>query len=259
MNDCLIDEHFEDVRLLVARARKHEAEYNLLANATGEDSWWSIEEQQRADGTYSNTLVVHCQQLKELKPISADLCNNLVHALDQSIGALTRLNGRDNSGKLQFPWKAEDDAFGRSLARLEDAIGSPAAHAIRAAREECRPFVSQAHVAKEVSNSGKHWELVPSSASIPAVAVNRVGARQQIFELPADSLAERLYHIFYEGPERLMQHPMTVVVGLGFSGFGGEQVSPDSVFGSAFRYVATIVEAVTSCPEVRVLANRALT
>ncbi len=152
-------EFFEDVYLLIARARKHEAEYNLVANASGEASWWSVQEQRSLTGTYTSTLVIRCQQLKDLKPIAADLCNNLVHAPDQTVATLTRLNGRDNSGKLQFPWKKEDDPFVRSLSKLEHPIGRAAADSIRAAREATRPFLSHAHMAKkfQIQESTGNW------------------------------------------------------------------------------------------------------
>lgn len=250
-NSLFLEELFDDVGLMVARARKHKAEF---AEVIARESWWSIEEGRTASGAFSNTLVIRCQQLKELKPIAADLCNNLVHALDQMIGALTRANGRDNSERLQFPWQADQAKFERSLSRIEKSIGRDAADCIRGARDECRLALPAAHLAKVVSNSGKHWELVPSTASIPAIAVHRPGAQQQIFNLPPNALEEHLHYTFYEGPDRLRQFPMTVLIGLNFSGLSDDLVSPNAVFGSAFHYVETVVRSVSESKAVSEMA-----
>lgn len=252
-----LEELFGDVQLMLNRARKHQREVNSLISGTGAAQWWGIEESER-DGLYSYTLTIKCQQLRELKPVAADLCNNVVHALDQMVGALTRANGNDNSERLQFPWKADDAEFEKAVGKLSKWIGSEAVECIRAARAECAVWVPHAHLAKDISNSGKHWELVPSPATIPAVSVHRSNGPPEIFNLPPNAIEEDLYYTFYEGPVPLGNCPITAVIGLRFTGISEEPVSPDSVFNAAFQYAETVLRKVCASAEVRELAVNAI-
>lgn len=251
--DPLVEELFDDVRLMVARARKHKAEFDGIFSAIGGSQWWRIDEDRVGDG-FRYTVVIECQQLKELKPVAVDLCNNLIHALDQMVGALTRANGHDNSQRLQFPWQLDEAKFERSLKKLEAYISKEVADCVRKTRQKCHLALPMAHVAKEISNSGKHWEMVPSTASVPAIAIQRPGAAQQIFNLPASTLEQQLYFTFYEGPDRLGQFPMLALIGLRFAGLCDETATPTAVFNSAFHYVETVVQTVAECEAVSVAA-----
>lgn len=241
--DALEDELFEDVMMMLARARKHQEEFDACFTGRAGPPPWSVEDVAIEEG-FSCTLCINCSRLKELKPIAADLCNNLVHALDQLVGAAARSNGHDHSRDVYFPWILEDETFERALRRLSKYIGEAAAEAILRARAACAPFLAAAHLAKKISNSGKHWEFIPSRASVPAVAINRPGGSPQIFDIPGDALEECFYYEFYRGPERMTEHPIVVVVGLSFEGLGDPLVSTDTVFSSAFRYVSEVIEAV---------------
>ncbi len=253
---CL-EELFGDVQLMLSRARKHQQEFNSLISGTGARQWWGIEESKRDSG-YTYSLVVKCQQLRELKPVAADLCNNVVHALDQLVGALTRANGNDNSEKLQFPWKADDAEFEKALARISKWISNDAAECIRTARTECAMWVPHAHLAKDISNSGKHWELVPSSATVPAVSVHRPGGPPETFDLPSQAIEEELYYEFYTGPDPLGNSSVTALIGLRFTGISEEPVSPDSVFSAAFQYAETVFRRVCDSVQVQELAINAI-
>lgn len=254
MNAC-VEELFDDVRLMIARARKHHDEFQNIISRRNPPSWWSIQETRKPDGQYACTLVVQCQELKGMKPIAADLCNNLVHALDQLISALARVRNHERSRDLYFPWELNEEKFDRKLDKVREFIGADAAECIRGARRSCLPSLAAAHVAKEISSRGKHWELVPSNASVPAVTINRPGQAPEIINLPAGSLEEQLYFTFYEGPESLTQYPMYVLVGLRFAGVGNAPISPDSVFGSAFHFVDTVFDRVVACEAVATSAE----
>ncbi|WHO39486.1 hypothetical protein PMI04_002485 [Sphingobium sp. AP49] len=257
LEQCSLEELFGDVQLMLNRARKHQREINSLISGTGADQWWGIEQSESDDG-FSYSLVIKCQQLRELKPVAADLCNNVVHALDQLVGALTRANGNDNSERLQFPWKADDAEFEKALAKLSKWISNHAVECIRAARAECALWIPHAHLAKDISNSGKHWELVPSSATVPAVIIHRPGGPPEIFNLPPKAIEEKLYYEFYTGPHPLGNSRVTAAIGLRFTGISEEPVSPDSVFSSAFRYAETVFRTVCDSPQVRELAVNAM-
>lgn len=257
LEEYSLDELFGDVQLMLNRARKHQQEISSLISGTGAGQWWGIEER-ILDGGYCYSLVIKCQQLRELKPVAADLCNNVVHALDQLVGALTRANGNDNSERLQFPWKADDAEFEKALARLSKWVSNDAVECIRAARAECAQWIPHAHLAKDISNSGKHWELVPSSVTVPAVIVHRPSGPPEIFNLPPKAIEEKLYYEFYTGPDPLGNSSVTAAIGLRFTGISEEPVSPDSVFSAAFRYAETVFRTVRDSAQVREFAVNAI-
>ena len=81
----------EDSRLLFARARHHQVEFNRLLSNDETDRLWSVEEKANKDGTYSYALLVDPSKLEQTKPVAADVANNLVHALDQLVaGSVVR-------------------------------------------------------------------------------------------------------------------------------------------------------------------------
>ena len=252
-----LDELFGDVHLMISRAKKHEQEFNALLSGQGDSAWWYISEN-NSDVGYCYAVVIRCQKLRELKPVVADLCNNLVHALDQLIAALTRANGRDNAGKLFFPWVLDERKFHKNLRLLEKTIGPEACDCIRAARKQCENDIVHAHLAKEISNAGKHWELVPSSAVIPAITFMFGDGSSKIFELPSNSLEENLYFEFYDGLEKLEACPIRAVIGLRLAGISEDQVSPLSVFAAAFQYVEAVVTNVRGSKHVSELAFKAI-
>ena len=228
---------------MLERARKHQREFNSLIWGDDQPRLWSIEENQEKDGSYTYALFVDQSRLKELKPVVADLANNLVHALDQLVGALARLHGHERS-HLYFPWALGDAKFQRCLEKLKPFIGDNSVQEILTARERQRFNLPHAQLVKEVSNSSKHWELVPSRASVMGIAVNRPGQPQQIWSVP-DSDLDDYYYVFCNTTERMSGLPFQMLVGLRFFGLDSEiAASPDTIFDCAFRYVEDVIKSV---------------
>lgn len=150
--DPLVEELFDDVRLMTARAREHEPEFYAECSRPEPFSWWNIDETRLGDDRYRYTLVIRCQQLKGLKPIAADLCNNLVHALDQIAGALARMNNRLNFNELSLPWQVRDSGFEQKLRVVESYIGTEPARCIRQARIDCALAFPMATGARKFRN-----------------------------------------------------------------------------------------------------------
>ena len=231
----------EDTRLLLARARRHQIELSAILNGDQPPALWSIEETRKADRTYSYALIIDSSRLKAAKPVAADLANNLVHTLDQAVGAIGRLCGQGRERRIYFPWTIDDTMFESELGKLQ-FLRPETVRAILDARQKNRTRLPFAQIVKEVSNSGKHWALIPSKASVKAVAVNLPGKPQKIWTVPDEELDD-FYYPFCDSPERMVG-PFQMLVGIRFYGFEPEvMASPESIFSETLRYVDDMVMA----------------
>ncbi|WP_037500301.1 hypothetical protein [Sphingomonas jaspsi] len=238
----------EDARLLLARAKLHLAELHRIIGDTDHELF-SIDETKNENGTYTYAVVVNSGRLKMAKPVAADVANNLVHTLDQAVGALARLRGHDRNRDIYFPWSLDDANFRASLNRLEPFIGTEAVDHVLEARERNRTRLPHAQMVKEVSNSGKHWSLIPSNATVRAVAVNRPGQGQKIWDVRDDDLEDGHYP-FLNSDVPMTGVPFQLLVGIRFSGVDPlVAASPDMIFDQTLHFVEDMV--VTLCgPDV---------
>ena len=238
---------FEDSKILCERAQRHFDEFNQLIARDSRPSLWEIKEFADEGGeTFTYVLLVNRGVLSQVKPVAADVANNLVHALDQLVGAAARLRGHGRQRNLYFPWLLDEASFERRLRELEVFIGSGAVAAIRDVRQRHNASLPHVHAIKEVSNSGKHWELIPSSASAAAVAVDLPGQPQRIWEVPPDAFYQSEVYEFAVGVPRMRDVAFMVVIKFEFEGLGeGVPASPDNIFSWAFRYVRDMIEAVS--------------
>lgn len=118
---------------------------------------------------------------------------------------------------------------------------------IAAARAKYRHDVHHVEAAKQISNTGKHWELMFAAGTAHGIALNIPGGEQRIFQIPATAFADTDAFEFHRGPERLPTVPISIVVGLSVSGLEeGLPKSPDSIFPCSFRFVEGVIAAVAN-------------
>jgi hypothetical protein len=238
--------NLDDARALLERARKHFAELNaLLHSREGSGLWQTTEQRDPETGEWRYCLHMDRQRLIAAKPIIADCATNVASALDHVAAAIAKANGHDRLKNLYFPWGFTDEAFEKALAKGEPIIGKEMAGVISAARAKYRHEVHHVEAAKQISNSGKHWELMPTAGTAHGIALNVPGAGQRIFQVPADAFATVDAYEYHRDAERLPRVPLSIVIGQAIAGLDdGLPKSPDSILECSFRFVEGMIAAV---------------
>lgn len=244
--------NLEDARALLARARKHYAEFNDLVHPGGERGLWQMTERRDPrTGEWFYRLHLDRNRLIEAKPVIADCANNIASALDHVAAAIAKANSHQRLKDLYFPWALGDQAFEKKLANIEPVIGREMAKVLADARAKQQHEVPHVEAAKQISNSGKHWELMFPAGSAVAIALHIPGARQQIFQIPADAFEQADTFEYHRGKDRLPTVPSSVAVGLRLAGLDEDLPnSPDSVLECSFRFVEGVIAAVAHAPEL---------
>lgn len=237
--------NLDDARACLARAQKHYAE---LRELTGPGALWRITAgRDEATGEWYNRLHLDRARLVSAKPVLADCATNAWSALDHVAAAIAKANGRkrEDNKRLYFPWGYADEAFKKALAKVEPDLGNAMLGVLAEAREKHQHEIHHLEAAKQISNSGKHWELAPATGNAAAVAVHLPGGGQQIFNLPTDAFAASDYHEYHRGPEPLPNGPQTIVVSLTVAELeGGVPNAVDSILECSFRFVQGVIDAV---------------
>ena len=116
---------------------------------------------------------------------------------------------------------------------------------LSAARAKHRHEVHHVEAAKQISNSGKHWELMFTAGSAHAIALHIPGEGQRIFEVPADAFVTADILEFHRDVEPLPRVPISLLIGLTIGGLNDDLPrSPDSILESSFRFVDGMITAV---------------
>ena len=236
----------DDARALLDRARKHFDDFEALIHSReGQGLWQTTERRDPRTGEYFYRLHLDRQKLIKAKPIIADSATNLASALDHVAAAIAKANGSNRLTNLYFPWGFTDELFDKKLAKVEPVLGSKLSRVLAEARANHRHEVHHVEAAKQISNSGKHWELMFTAGAAHGVALHIPGEGQRIFQVPADAFAEADAFEYHRGPERLPRVPLSILVGLTIGGLDeGLPKSPDSIFGCSFRFVDGVIAAV---------------
>jgi hypothetical protein len=129
---------------------------------------------------------------------------------------------------------------------MQNFIGEEAANVINNVRCKYIDALPHMQTIKEVSNSGKHWSLIPQNTSVMALAINAAG-KQQIFNLPPDAFAESDTVQVAAGIEVPRGAEIAMVLKVEFSGLGeGLPASPDNVFHWGFRFAEEMLDALAN-------------
>ncbi|MBS7669439.1 hypothetical protein [Croceicoccus gelatinilyticus] len=237
-----------DARACLARAQKHYAE---LRGLTDPGALWRIREaQDTQSGEWFGCLDLNRPRLIEIKPVIADCATNTISALDNVAGAIARANGEERLRWLYYPLGLSDEDFAKACKRYKPALGDKMVSVLEEYRRANRHNVPHVEAAKEVSYSGKHWELMLAAGSAHGVAVNEPGKAQRIFQIAGDAFAAGNTVEYYRGAAPLPAGPRSIVIGLSLDGLDeGLPKSPDSIFECAFRFVEGAIQAVEDAAE----------
>lgn len=238
--------NLDDPRALLERARKHFAELSaLLHPREGPGLWQTTEQRDPQTGEWQYCLHMDRRRLIAAKPIVADSATNVASALDHVAAAIAKANGHGRLKSLYFPWGFTDEAFEKALAKVAPIIGTEMAGAISAARAKYRHEVHHVEAAKQISNSGKHWELMPAAGTAHAVVLEVPGERQRIFDVPEDAFATVDVFEFHRSADRLPSASLGIWIDQAIDGLDDElPKSPDSILECSFRFVEGVIVAI---------------
>lgn len=242
--------NLDDARALIARARKHFTEFNTLVHPQeGSGLWQTTERRDPRTGEFFYRLHMDRQRLIEAKPIIADSATNVASALDHVAAAIAKANGHGRLKDLHFPWGFIDQAFDRALSKVEPVLGAEMASVLAEARAKNRHGVHHVEAAKQISNSGKHWELLFTAGAAHGVALHVPGSGQRIFQVPANAFDDADAFEYHRGAKRLPSVPLSIVVGLKIDGLDDRlPKSPASILECSFRFVDAVIAAVEAAP-----------
>lgn len=228
---------------LTRRAGKHFEEFREAIR--GDALWHIVETQYPATAEWSYSLKLERGKLKEIEPIVADCANNLISALDQLAAALARANGHQRLKNLYYPFGSTNADYQTAIAKYQNVLAGYEA-ILANAHANFLNYVPHVAAAKEISNTSKHWALLPSSAVAHAVAWQVPGLGQKIAQIPAATFEVDDTFEFHRGLERLHETPMTIVIKLALTGLSGPIQTPDMILECALRYVEGVVSEVSS-------------
>lgn len=241
MNDRYLN--LDDAQALLGRARNHLAAFE---DQVSPRNLWRIAESQDSESKeWTGQIHLNRAGLGRAKPILADCANNLISALDHVAAAIARSNGHGRERSLYFPLGLTDTDHARAMSKVERMLGREVVRVLTETR--ARHQIEMPHVAavKEISNTGKHWELLVSNASAHGVAWTEPGLRQRIAQIPADAFENRIVFEFYRGAQPLPRVPLNIVIKLTLAGLGsGLPTTPEYVLHGALRYVEAVIAAV---------------
>lgn len=172
---------FADAQAWYDRAQIHIGEYRELAYDQRHQIW-TVHSQRQADGGFDHTLKFNREILPRLKPIACEAANALFQSLDNIVGAAARSADVPRGNDISWPWAIEPDPESDLAGAMRPAISKklktlrknrlPDKWLALIERTFAAPAIGLQHidVVKEVSLSGKHWELVPTEAGALAAS-----------------------------------------------------------------------------------------
>lgn len=232
-------DHLDDAQLLYDRAQTHRREFNAR-NGAGAGRLWDLRRSTSADGTtHTAELVLDRANLRELKPVIADIANNLVHALDHVAAAARVQADTGKAGRLYFPITDDDGTFAERIAEARPYIGDDWADLFTAAREQHRTYLAYLKTVKTLSNEAKHWELRPGTAGVHAI--QWFAPDHHIEQVPAGHFAANDSYRFWEAAEPFPNVGIQIVASFKIRGEGVDEVDLDSVLQTSSIFVAGLI------------------
>ena len=191
----------------------------------------------------------------QAKPISGEVANALFQSLDNIIGAAARAAGVERSIKISWPWKVESDAdvnqghaiqpkLSDKLKKLQkEGLPDPWLELIEATFAESATPLAHIDVMKEISNSGKHWELLPTITNAVGMMWMPPGERRPVpLDIPEDHFSENDEFAFHEGAE-IDTSAIEILIRFELVAATRElRVEPIFAFDATSRFVATALQ-----------------
>jgi hypothetical protein len=205
----LMPDPLADAQAWYDRAQNHISEYCRLAE---HGKIWSLHSDRRTDGTFVYSVRFNRDLLVRLKPIACEAASALFQSLDNIIAVPARCMGIPRGLQICWPWAIEEDpnstlkdavrpAIGRKICTLRE-MGIPKQWLTLIEEVFATPAVGLIHidVVKEVSLSGKHWELIATGTEVLAIAwFDAASKRQVIAEIPRRHFEANDEYAFHEG------------------------------------------------------------
>lgn len=243
-----------DAQAWYDRAQHHVAEYRALAYGK-DDRTWQLRQDRGDDGRHRYALHFNRELFPRLKPIACEAANALFQSLDNIIGTAARQAGVPRSFQIAWPWALQPDTDsplpgavkpaidGRLQQMRERQMPEPWLDLVAATFAEHEAGLVHIDVVKEVSLSGKHWELVPTNANAVAIGWHLPGNTAQSFaDIPPDHFETEDVFVFHEGkPIEVSQFQIVAGTKLIAPGKTHEP-EPISAFGYASRFVETALD-----------------
>jgi hypothetical protein len=232
-----------DARALLDRARRHFREFQEFTG-NGAAVWQWKAEHDPESGEWVESLGINRKMLVAAKPILADSANNVVSALDHVAAAIAKANGHERVRTLYFPLGLTDEAFEKASAKTEPFLGKDMLTVIAEIRARHPVDIHSIDAAKQISNSGKHWELMTATGAAKAVIVPIPGDHRT-FEVPADAFDKADVFEFYRGPDQLPSVGRGMVLNLLVRGLDeGSQGAANSILEGSLRFAEQVIAAV---------------
>lgn len=146
---------FDDARLLYERAAGHIEEFNLTFGRKSAAPAWRVSLDADPTGGCECKLILNREALRKLKPIAADIANNLIHALDHVVAASARIMNPGRHRDLYFPFATDDLKFYKKTSDMARKIGNKEAAFLEGVRKSNPHVFLELQILKEVSNSVK--------------------------------------------------------------------------------------------------------
>lgn len=228
-------DHLDDAQLLYDLAQTHQREFNA-GNGACAGRLWDLRRSTSADGTtHTAELILDRTTLRELKPVIADIANNLVHALDHVAAAARVQAATGKTGRLYFPISDDDDAFYERITQAHPFIGDARADLFAAAREQHRAYLAYLKTVKTLSNEAKHWELRLGTA------VQWFAPDHHIEQVPAGHFAANDCYRFWEAAEPFSNVDIQIVASFKIRSEGVDEVDLDSTLRTSSIFVAGLI------------------
>ncbi|GEM_PF-1338599 len=247
--------NLDDARACLARAQRHHAE---LRDLTDPGALWRVSEgRDEGTGEWYSRLHLDRARLIAAKPVLADCATNAWSALDQAAAAIARTRTDERLTDLYFPWfgpsrkgrKPSKAQIRKQLANLKVVLGRDALKALSGVRKRSVPLLSAVEAARQISNSGKHWQYAPASGNALAVMLIKDAGGHEMFEFPANTFEDADAFEFYRGQDRLPSGSKRIIISLAVAGLVGSLPhEPDTILGHSLRFVQNVLDAVGSAP-----------
>jgi len=257
-----MSDELADAQAWYDRAQHHIAEYRALAYGE-DDRTWQLRQDRGDDGRHRYALHFNRELFPRLMPIACEAANALFQSLDNIIGTAARQAGVPRSFQIAWPWVLQPDTDSPLPGAVKPAIDGRLQDMRKRGMPEpwldliAATFAAHAaglvhiDVVKEVSLSGKHWELVPTKANAVAIGWHLPGSAAQSFaDIPPDYFETEDVFVFHEGEPIEVSH-FQIIAGTKLMA-PGKAHEPEPI--SAFDYTRRFVE--TALHNARALLAR---
>ncbi|MBB2199658.1 hypothetical protein HLH44_19875 [Gluconacetobacter sp. 1c LMG 22058] len=226
------------------RSIRHQEELWNLLESNSINNLWTIQCRiDQSSRNYIYALLFNKHTLTLSKPIISDAANNLISALDHVAAAIAKARGRPRARQLYFPLAINDDDFEKYLERPTEELGADAVKIIDRLRKKHKLLLPSMQAIRKIANSGKHWELMPVSASCFAVSVIGGDGKPVNINVPEDAFLNHEPYDFYSSNDPINNNDVTIDLSMQIIGLPDEMSgTPRNMFSEANQFVLDVID-----------------